>query len=184
MKGSWGSLTRWPRLKIKRGKRTHAQICGLVPGDWHPWLSPVENIMAVGAPLVAQTVKNLPARWETQVWSLGQEDALEKGLATHSGILAWRIPWTEEPGGLCSMSCWTEEPGGPRVRRNWATNITLCDRIWCVFWNLYQASHLTLWCSSASLERFILFTPWPWVEKLWPPSSSSDNILVAASILS
>ena len=44
--------------------------------------------------------KNLPAVQETQVQSLGQEDLLEKGMATHSSIVAWRIPWTEEPGGL------------------------------------------------------------------------------------
>ena len=51
---------------------------------------------------MAQTVKSLPEMRETWVQSLGQEDPLEKGLATHSGILAWRIPWTEEPGGLQS----------------------------------------------------------------------------------
>ena len=56
-----------------------------------------------GAYLVAQTVKNLPGMQETQVPSLGQEDPLEKGMATHSSILAWRIPWTEEPGVLLSM---------------------------------------------------------------------------------
>ena len=50
--------------------------------------------------LVAQTVKNLPAVWKTQVQSLGWADLLEKGMATHSSILAWRIPWTEKPGGL------------------------------------------------------------------------------------
>ena len=50
--------------------------------------------------LVAQMVKNLPAMQETQVQSLGQEDPLEKGMETHSNILAWEIPWTEEPGGL------------------------------------------------------------------------------------
>ena len=50
--------------------------------------------------LVAQMAKNLPATQENQVRSLGQEDSLEKGMATHSSILAWRIPWTEEPGGL------------------------------------------------------------------------------------
>jgi len=44
-------------------------------------------------------VKDLPAVWETQVQSLGWEDPLEKGMATHCSILAWRIPWTEEPGG-------------------------------------------------------------------------------------
>jgi len=52
---------------------------------------------------MAQTVKNLPAIQETWVQSLGQEDPLEKGIATHSSILAWEIPWTEEPGGLQSM---------------------------------------------------------------------------------
>ena len=51
--------------------------------------------------LVAQVVKNLPAMKETWVQSLGQEDTLEKGMATQSSILAWRIPWTEEPGGYC-----------------------------------------------------------------------------------
>ena len=50
-----------------------------------------------------QMVKNLPAMQETEVQSLGQEDPLEKGVATHSSLLAWRIPWTEEPGGLQSM---------------------------------------------------------------------------------
>ena len=52
---------------------------------------------------VAQTVKNLPAMQETWVQSLDQEDPLEKGLATHSSILVWRIPWTQESGGLQSM---------------------------------------------------------------------------------
>ena len=53
--------------------------------------------------LVAWTVKNLPAMQETWVQSLGQEDSLQEGMATHSSILAWRIPWTEEPGGQQSM---------------------------------------------------------------------------------
>ena len=52
---------------------------------------------------MAKTVKNLLAMQETQVWSLGWEDPLEKGKATHSSLLAGRIPWTEEPGGLQSM---------------------------------------------------------------------------------
>ena len=67
-----------------------------------------------GASLVAQMVKNLPAIQETWVWSLGQEDPLEKGIATHSSILAWRIPWTEESGGLQSM-------GSQKVGHNWTT---------------------------------------------------------------
>ena len=60
---------------------------------------------------------------ETQVWALGREDSLEKGMATHCSILAWRIPWTEEPGGLQSM-------GSQRARHNWATNANPCPLIW------------------------------------------------------
>ena len=52
---------------------------------------------------------------ETWVWSLGQEDPLEKGMATHSSVLAWRIPWTEDPGGLQDMR-------SQRVGHDWATN--------------------------------------------------------------
>ena len=59
--------------------------------------------MSLFAYLVAQIVENLPALQETQIQSLGREDTLEKRMATHSSIFAWRIPWTEEPGGLQSM---------------------------------------------------------------------------------
>ena len=52
---------------------------------------------------MTQMVKSLPAMWETQVQSLGQENLLEKEMAVHSGILAWKIPWMEEPGRLQSM---------------------------------------------------------------------------------
>ena len=70
------------------------------------------------ASLVAQLVGNLPAVQETQVQSLCWEDLLEKGMATHSNILAWRIPWTKEPGGLVSIETW-------RVGHDWVTNIAL-----------------------------------------------------------
>ena len=59
--------------------------------------------LAIITSLVAQMVKRLPGMQETQVRSLGQEDPLEKGMATHSSMLAWRIPWREEPGRLQSM---------------------------------------------------------------------------------
>jgi len=59
--------------------------------------------------LVAQTVKNLPAVWETQVQTLGQEDPLEQGMAIHSSILSWRIPWTEEG------TWWLQSMGSQRV---------------------------------------------------------------------
>ena len=61
------------------------------------------------ASLVAQMVKNLPANAGDPVWSLGWEDPLEKEMATHSSILAWKIPWTEEPGGLQSMGSWESD---------------------------------------------------------------------------
>ena len=69
------------------------------------------NIYCHWASLVAQTVKNLPSMQETWVQSLGQEEPLEREMATHSSILALRIPWTEEPGGLQSM-------GAQRVRHH------------------------------------------------------------------
>ena len=69
----------------------------------------------IRASLVAQMVKNPPAMQETQDQSWGQEDPLEKGMATHSSILAWRFPWTEEPGRLQSM-------GLRRVRHDWVAN--------------------------------------------------------------
>ena len=64
---------------------------------------------------MAQRVKSLAPMQETQVLSLGQEDPLEKEMATHSSILAWRIPWTEEPGEPQSM-------GSQRVRHDWAND--------------------------------------------------------------
>ena len=63
----------------------------------------MDLIATLVASLVPQSVKHLPAMRETQVLFLGQEDPLEKGMATQSSILAWRILWTEEPGGLQSM---------------------------------------------------------------------------------
>ena len=70
------------------------------------------------ASLVAQRVKNVRAMQEMQVQSLGLEDPLEKGMTTHSSILAWKISWTEEPGGLQSM-------GSLRVRHDWTILLSL-----------------------------------------------------------
>ena len=79
--------------------------------------------------LVAQTVKNPPAVWETWVRSLGWEGLLEKGMATHSSILTWRIPWSEEPGGLQSM-------GLQRVGDNWVTRHTCLKGLFKFFKDL------------------------------------------------
>ena len=80
-------------------------------------------------------VKSLPAMQETQILSLGQEDPLEKGIATHSSILAWRSPWTEEPGGLQSM-------GSQSVGQDWVTSIsqflsTWTDSLWAWFFSFF-----------------------------------------------
>ena len=83
---------------------------------------------------VAQMVKNLPAMQEIQVRSLGQEDPLEKEMAIHSSVLAWKIPWTEESGGLQCM-------GSQRVGHDWATNTTTYTK-----WNKPDRDRQILFC--------------------------------------
>ena len=85
-------------------------------------------LVNTGVSLVVQTVKDLPAMQENWVQSLGWEDPLEKGKATHSSIPAWGIPWTEEPGGLQST-------GSQRVGHNWVTD-TFTFTFTCQYWNL------------------------------------------------
>ena len=84
---------------------------------WVTWLV----YLGKAASLVAQMVKNLPAMQETWVWSLGQEDPLEEGMATHCSILAWRILWTEKPGGLQST-------GPHKIRLDWAAVTAIVQR--------------------------------------------------------
>ena len=88
--------------RTRSQRLSHASNLGLVPP-------------AIGASLVVLKVKSLPAVLEIWAQSLGQEDPLEKGMATHSSIFAWKIPWTEKPGGLQSMTC-------QRVGLDWVTN--------------------------------------------------------------
>ena len=75
------------------------------------WLDGIINSMDVSFSKLQEMVKNLPAVQKAQVRSLGRDDPLEKGMATHSSVLACRIPWTEEPGGLQSM-------GSQRIRHD------------------------------------------------------------------
>ena len=87
------------------------------------------------ASLVAQMAKSLIAMQETRVRSLGQEDPLEKEMATHSSTLAWKIPWTEDPGKLQSM-------GSQRAGHNWMTSIITCYSYLCVYvfflWSMHD----------------------------------------------
>ena len=70
------------------------------------------------ASLVVQMVKSLPAAWETRIWFLGRDNPLEKEMANHSSILAWKIPWMEGPGSL-------QPKGSQRVRHDWETSLSL-----------------------------------------------------------
>ena len=91
------------------------------------------------ASLVAQRLKRLPPMRETQVRSLGGEDPLEKEMAAHSSILAWRIPWTEEPGGLQSTA-------SQRVGHNWVTLLTyLLNSSYWLFFMHSVSLHSHLW---------------------------------------
>ena len=93
-----------------------------------------KQILYINASLVAQMLKSLPAMLEAWVQSLGQEDPLEKGMATHSNILAWKIPWIEEPGRLQPM-------GSQRVGHNWAADLSYL--IWNLegwYWWIYSQS--------------------------------------------
>ena len=87
--------------------------------------------------LVVQMVKNLPEMQETQVRSLGWEVPLEKAMATHSGILAWRIPWTEEPAGLQSM-------GLQRAGHEWVTNTFTFKILRCLDFKLQAVGELSI----------------------------------------
>ena len=98
----------------------------LNPEDLQPLdLSMIPQLLMRRASLVAQWVKSLPAVWENWVRSLAWEDPLEKEMATHSSIVAWRSPWTEEPGGLQST-------GSQIVRHDWVTNVWLMGKL-CTF---------------------------------------------------
>ena len=106
--------------------------------------------------LVAQRLKRLPAMQETWVLSLGREHPLEKEMATHSSILAWRIPWMEEPGGLQST-------GSQRVGQNWSTSLSVSLTFSSCLWS-FPAS------GSFPVSQFFTFR-WP---KYWSFSFSSS----------
>ena len=121
------------------------------------------------ASLVAQRLKHLPPMWETWVRSLDWEDPLEKEMATHSSILAWRIPWTEEPGGLQST--------GVTKSRTQLSDFTFTffsfiksSKILCVSLEVeprpcLKAIVLFLHCSSLASA-----SPFPWIATVWKAS--------------
>ena len=112
-------------------------------------------LRAKKASLVAQMVKNLPAMQETQVWCLDQEEPLEKGMATQSGILAWRIPWTEGPAELQSM--------GSRVAKSW-TRVS----------NYHFHSKCTEYCTQSPKNSAMCY----FIKKLWFEKASYSLLKV------
>ena len=114
------------------------------------------------ASLVAPMVKNPPAMQETWIWSLGREVPLEKGMATHSSVLAWRIPWTEEPDGLQSM-------GSQRVRHDWATKHTCSPSSESIF--PACAFHCTIHSTNGNCKKSYLDYH-HFLNTLWFPQSA------------
>ena len=139
---SWkeGFCRKWESLKGK-------QINQGLEIRWRVWMGFFSlNNRYTGAFWVAEMVKNLSAMQETWVWSLGQEDPLEEGITTHSSILAWRIPWTEEPGRLAVhgvAKSWTR-------LSDWAQRYTEPS-----FWRLERRKDSCVWrcVLPLSLER-------------------------------
>ena len=123
------------------------------------WEDPLEEGRAIDSSilwafLVSQRLKRLPVMWETRVWSLGREDPLEKEMATLSSNLAWRIPWTQEPGQLQSM-------GSQRVEHEWATSLSFLSFFWSdnrerdsVFLLPFLSSECSSMCLSLQFYQF------------------------------
>jgi len=108
----------------------------------HFWCTQNDLVIYIyGASLVAQMVKNPPTMQETRVRSLDQEESLEKGLATHSSVLAWKILWTEEPGGLQSM-------GSQKLDKTEQLTLSLLHIHTCICTYVYIYTHT---------QRYIFF---------------------------
>ena len=146
----WGNTGYWPQIA-----EVHLKGMTAISPDF-------------ASSLVAQTVKRLPAMWETRVWSLGWEVPLEKEMATHSNTLAWKIPWTEEPSRLWSM-------GSQRIRQDWATSPSfpfpihrkgLISLTWDVWFSLIINNLLMFWLPALCCKNSHTF----WLFKAVPQS--------------
>ena len=133
----------------------HPQIQSIV--DLQLWMQRANHIFKfwaiiyiIRASLVAQRLRHLPAMWETRLRSLGQEDPLEKEMATHSSIFAWRIPWMEEPGGL-------QFTGSQRAGHDWTESfITDMNILINISWFMW--THISLgFYLCVKLKKFQIF---------------------------
>ena len=119
---------------------------------------------------MAQKLKNLSAIWETQVWSLGREDPLEEGMATHSSTLAWRIPWTEEPRKLQSMRLQRVGHDKRKINTYILHTTFLVEKFWkyhfCIKKKISSSSLLPMvpngFCSGFSLGHDLTYNSRSW----------------------
>ena len=124
---------------------------------------------------VVQRVKCLPVMWETQVQSLGREDPLEKEIATHSGTLAWKIPWMEKPGRLQST-------GLQRVGHNWVTSpsfllsFKFTGPSWAGMLQWHDTDAPVSWTQAHSVLLLCLVCRWGWGSVAWTSPRSSVDI--------
>ena len=115
------------------------------------WQDPNDNnrtgknklvVIAPRASLIVKSVKTLPAMQETRVWYLGWEYPLEKEMATHSSILAWRIPWTEQPGGLQSTQSQVSDLANPIALKPWGP--IYCQLVLIIWIDNYHNFHTVI----------------------------------------
>ena len=143
-------LLEWDIISFSRGSsrprdQTHGSCISYIIGEFFTAEPPGKLPMYccfLWASLVAQLVKDLPSMWETRVQSLGWEDPLEKGKATHSSILAWRIPWT------------IQSLGSKRVGHNWAP-FTYPSIYWCTFGLFPPSSYYKSSCDEQLRTMFL-----------------------------
>ena len=167
---------------LEKGMATHSSILacripwteepgGLQPMRWqrvrHDWSDLAVYKLGFPSGSVAKNLTSIQELQKTRVWSLGQEDPLEEGIATHSSILAWRIPWTEEPGGLQPM-------GSQRVGHDWSDSS--CSSVQTQGWSSPPLLSVCLFYRSPDLWGILLCS----VPYLYIP----NNIVLKAWCLS
>ena len=162
--GKWG----FPDSSAGKESACNARDPGLISGSGRSSGERIDyRLQYSWASLVAQMVKNLLAMWEIWVWSMCWEDLLEKGKATHSTILAWKIPWTEEPGGLQSMGL----HGSDTTEQLTTQHITRVLRMWVTSFPL---NHATLRSISGFFAIFFLLKP-VFSSQRWSPFGESNS---------
>ena len=149
VKGNWREQTKEKTINTLNS-------ISAIPWSCHVWYVALILLGITWVSLVAQRLKRLPPMLQTWVWSLGQEDPLEKEMVTHSSILAWRIPWMEKPHRLQSMKSQT-------VRHDWATSLSLyteetANTIEDLFWFLARIALLVAMDSISSQNSVTVFS--------------------------